>query len=206
MIHEIKLLTFLLCKCSCIVRRKMVNRRQEWFLTVLITGMEPSIMTILLLLCLFILFILAFHLHDFYISCRAPNPDTVLIMQTPHGVISTKSLVQTKRKVGSRLISSNRIKVEDTPPADNTEHDPFSAARCRIFVRTNHTKKVTWSILLFFLVNVCKIINLFILYFWKIGLCCGHSGQLLANFVCLNCRSAAHLVCWVEEMGFVPVS
>ncbi|XP_027189940.1 histone-lysine N-methyltransferase ATX5-like isoform X1 [Cicer arietinum] len=72
---------------------------------------------------------------------RAPNPDTVLIMQTPHGVISTKSLVQTKRKVGSRLISSNRIKVEDTPPADDTEHDPFSAARCRIFVRTNHTKK-----------------------------------------------------------------
>ncbi|PNX96211.1 histone-lysine N-methyltransferase ATX4-like protein, partial [Trifolium pratense] len=72
---------------------------------------------------------------------RAPNPDTVLIIQTPHGVISTKILIQNKRKVGSRLISSNRIKVEETPPADNTEHDPFSAARCRVFVRTNHTKK-----------------------------------------------------------------
>ncbi|KAH1193273.1 Histone-lysine N-methyltransferase ATX5 [Glycine max] len=72
---------------------------------------------------------------------RAPNPDTVLIMQTPLGVISTKSLLQTKRKAGSRLISSKRIKVEDTSPAENTRHEPFSAARCRIYRRTNHTKK-----------------------------------------------------------------
>ncbi|KAG5031527.1 hypothetical protein JHK82_015131 [Glycine max] len=72
---------------------------------------------------------------------RAPNPDTVLIMQTPLGVISTKSLLQTKKKSGSRLISSNRRKQDDTP-VDNTEHEPFSAARCRIFQRTNHTKKV----------------------------------------------------------------
>ncbi|XP_027353338.1 histone-lysine N-methyltransferase ATX5-like isoform X2 [Abrus precatorius] len=74
---------------------------------------------------------------------RAPNPDTVLIMQTPLGVISTKSLLQNKKKAGSRLISANRIKVEDTSPADNTGHEPFSAARCRIFQRTNHAKKRT---------------------------------------------------------------
>lgn len=85
------------------------------------------------------------------ISCRAPNPDTVLIMQTPLGVISTKSLLQ-KKKAGSRLISSNRTKQEDTP-VDITEHDPFSAARCRIFKRTNHTKKVDWR-KLFMFVNV----------------------------------------------------
>ncbi|XP_020233637.1 histone-lysine N-methyltransferase ATX5 isoform X1 [Cajanus cajan] len=72
---------------------------------------------------------------------RAPNPDTVLIMQTPLGVISTKSLLQTKKKAGSRLISSKRIKVEDISTAENTRHEPFSAARCRIFQRTNHTKK-----------------------------------------------------------------
>ncbi|KAL2657688.1 hypothetical protein AAZX31_04G217200 [Glycine max] len=71
---------------------------------------------------------------------RAPNPDTVLIMQTPLGVISTKSLLQTKKKTGSRLISSSRKKQDDSP-VDNTEHEPFSAARCRIFQRTNHTKK-----------------------------------------------------------------
>ncbi|MED6159545.1 Histone-lysine N-methyltransferase atx5 [Stylosanthes scabra] len=73
-------------------------------------------------------------------SCRAPNPDTVLIMQTPLGVISTKNLLQTKRKTGSRLIASNRVKLED-PPVDNVENEPLSAARCRIFQRTNPTKK-----------------------------------------------------------------
>ncbi|RDX58659.1 Histone-lysine N-methyltransferase ATX5, partial [Mucuna pruriens] len=72
---------------------------------------------------------------------RAPNPDTVLIMQTPLGVISTKSLLQTKKKAGSRLISSKRNKVEDTSPAENPRHESFSAARCQIFQRTNHIKK-----------------------------------------------------------------
>ncbi|PNY15308.1 histone-lysine N-methyltransferase ATX4-like protein [Trifolium pratense] len=70
---------------------------------------------------------------------RAPNPNNVLILQTPLGVISTKSLLQ-KRKSGSRLISSTRTKKQDTP-IDIPEHDPFSAARCRIFKRTNHMKK-----------------------------------------------------------------
>lgn len=39
------------------------------------------------------------------------------------------------------LISSNGIKVEDAR-ADNTAHESFSAARCRIYQRTNLTKKV----------------------------------------------------------------
>ncbi|KAI4337961.1 hypothetical protein L6164_016322 [Bauhinia variegata] len=72
---------------------------------------------------------------------RAPNPDTVLIIQTPLGVISAKSLLQNKKKSGSRLISSNRIKPEDTPPVGDTGEEPFSAARCRIFQRTNPSKK-----------------------------------------------------------------
>lgn len=64
-------------------------------------------------------------------------------MQTPSGVISTKSLNQNKKKYGSRLISSNRVKVEDTP-VENIEDEPFSAARCRVFQRTNLSKKVVW--------------------------------------------------------------
>lgn len=75
-------------------------------------------------------------------SFRAPNPDTVLVMQTPLGVISTKCLLQNKKKSGSRLISYHRTKLEETLPVDNIEQDPFSAARCRIFQRTNRTKKV----------------------------------------------------------------
>ncbi|KAJ7959332.1 Histone-lysine N-methyltransferase [Quillaja saponaria] len=70
---------------------------------------------------------------------RAPNPDTVLIIQTPRGVFSAKSLVQNK-KSGSRLISSNRTKLAEVPTVD-TELEPFSAARCRVFQRMNNNKK-----------------------------------------------------------------
>ncbi|KAJ7965359.1 Histone-lysine N-methyltransferase [Quillaja saponaria] len=72
---------------------------------------------------------------------RAPNPDTVLIIQTPRGVFSAKSLVQSKKKAGSRLISSNRTMLEEVPNVDNTELEPFSAARCRVYQRMNNSKK-----------------------------------------------------------------
>ncbi|KAE8077675.1 hypothetical protein FH972_016217 [Carpinus fangiana] len=72
---------------------------------------------------------------------RAPNPDTVLIVQTPVGVFSAKSLLQNKKKAGSRLISSNRAKIEEIPTEETTELEPFSAARCRIFKRLNNNKK-----------------------------------------------------------------
>lgn len=78
-----------------------------------------------------------YHLH-----CRAPNPDTVLIIQSPLGVFSAKSLLQNKKKAGSRLISSNRKKIKEIPREESTELEPFSAARCRIFKRLNNHKKV----------------------------------------------------------------
>ncbi|XP_022763913.1 histone-lysine N-methyltransferase ATX5-like isoform X2 [Durio zibethinus] len=73
---------------------------------------------------------------------RAPNPDTVLIIQTPLGVFSAKSLVQNK-KSGSRLISSSRVKIEEVSTAETTDVEPFSAARCWIFKRTNNNRKRT---------------------------------------------------------------
>ncbi|XP_031268774.1 histone-lysine N-methyltransferase ATX5-like [Pistacia vera] len=72
---------------------------------------------------------------------RAPNPDTVLIIQTPLGVFSAKNLVQNKKKAGSRLISSNRVKLEEVSPVESAEIEPFSAARCRVFKRSNNNKK-----------------------------------------------------------------
>ncbi|PPD92204.1 hypothetical protein GOBAR_DD10879 [Gossypium barbadense] len=74
---------------------------------------------------------------------RAPNPDTVLVIQTPLGVFSAKSLVQKKKKNGSRLISSNRLKIEEVPTEETIEIEPFSAARCRIFKRSNNNRKRT---------------------------------------------------------------
>ncbi|PON72089.1 43kDa postsynaptic protein [Parasponia andersonii] len=72
---------------------------------------------------------------------RAPNPDTVLIIQTPVGVFSAKSLVQNKKRAGSRLISSNRRKAEEVPTIETIEPEPLSAARCRVFKRVNNNKK-----------------------------------------------------------------
>ncbi|XVF53405.1 hypothetical protein PTKIN_Ptkin05aG0097000 [Pterospermum kingtungense] len=74
---------------------------------------------------------------------RAPNLDTVLIIQTPLGVFSAKSLVQNKKKSGSRLISSNRVKTEEVPTEETTDVEPFSAARCRVFKRSNNNRKRT---------------------------------------------------------------
>ncbi|XP_012440007.1 histone-lysine N-methyltransferase ATX4 [Gossypium raimondii] len=74
---------------------------------------------------------------------RAPNPDTVLVIQTPLGVFSAKSLVQKKKKNGSRLISSNRLKIEEVPTEETIEIEPFSAARCRMFKRSNNNRKRT---------------------------------------------------------------
>ncbi|KAG6745572.1 hypothetical protein POTOM_050070 [Populus tomentosa] len=73
---------------------------------------------------------------------RAPNPDTVLIIQTPAGVFSAKSLVQNKKRAGTRLISSNRIKLEEESMEEATKSEPHSAARCRVFKRVNSNKKV----------------------------------------------------------------
>ncbi|XP_057480013.1 histone-lysine N-methyltransferase ATX4-like [Actinidia eriantha] len=68
---------------------------------------------------------------------RAPNPDTVLIIQTPLGVFSTKNLLQDKKHTGSRLISSNRVKLQEASTMETNEVELFSAARCRIFKRSN---------------------------------------------------------------------
>ncbi|KAJ4840065.1 Histone-lysine N-methyltransferase atx5 [Turnera subulata] len=73
---------------------------------------------------------------------RAPNPDTVLIIQTPLGVFSAKNL-KNKKKAGTRLISSNRAKLEEISTREDKESEPFSAARCRVFKRLNDNKKRT---------------------------------------------------------------
>ncbi|CAN4085742.1 unnamed protein product [Withania somnifera] len=66
---------------------------------------------------------------------RAPNPDTVLIIQTPKGVFSARSLLQNNKRTGSRLISTSRLKVQEAPVAEIEEIEPFSAAKCRVYNR-----------------------------------------------------------------------
>lgn len=83
---------------------------------------------------------MAYGVSQEVILCRAPNPDTVLIVETPKGTFSTKSLLHNKRLTGSRLFSTSRLKLEESTSVENEEVDPFSAARCRVFKRTR--KKV----------------------------------------------------------------
>ncbi|KAL5727003.1 hypothetical protein ACHQM5_000239 [Ranunculus cassubicifolius] len=65
---------------------------------------------------------------------RAPNPDTVLVIQTPAGVFSAKSLLSSKKQTGSRLISSKKTEIpNDTIVETEQVLDPLSSARCRIF-------------------------------------------------------------------------
>lgn len=72
---------------------------------------------------------------------RAPNPDTVLVIQTPSGVFSTKSLLQNKKRAGSRLISSKRATLQEASKVESNESDPFTAARCRVYKRLSITRK-----------------------------------------------------------------
>ena len=96
--------------------------------------------------CLHGFFIYLLYVHFLvFVGYRAPNPDTVLIIQTPLGVFSTKNLLQDKRHTGSRLISSNRLKLQETSTMETNEVELFSAARCRIFKRSD--AKVPWNVI-----------------------------------------------------------
>ncbi|KAJ9164543.1 hypothetical protein P3X46_024108 [Hevea brasiliensis] len=74
---------------------------------------------------------------------EAPNPDTVLIIRTPLVVFSAKSLFQSKKRASTRLISSNRAKLEELSTEETTKVEALSAARCRVFKRVNNNKKRT---------------------------------------------------------------
>lgn len=61
-------------------------------------------------------------------------------------MFSAKNLAQNKKRPGSRLISSNRVKLEEDSTVETTESDPFSAARCRVFKRVKSNKKVFYLV------------------------------------------------------------
>lgn len=73
---------------------------------------------------------------------RAPDTDNVLVMRTPFGVFSTKSLVERQSQEhslrGRRLISSKALEFPEASDAGTSSFEPFSAARCRIFQRSSN--------------------------------------------------------------------
>ncbi|GER26485.1 histone-lysine N-methyltransferase ATX3 [Striga asiatica] len=72
---------------------------------------------------------------------RTPSAENVLVILTPDGVFSNRSLLQgqyqEQRSRGSRLISTNTVKCLDSSPADSNEFEEISAARCRVYKRPN---------------------------------------------------------------------
>lgn len=83
------------------------------------------------------LIFLLFSFHGCAFWYRTPNPDNVLIVQTPIGTFATKGL-KNKKSTCSRLISSNRLKLQEAPIIEVNEVEPLSAARCRIYKRLNN--------------------------------------------------------------------
>ncbi|KAL8541045.1 hypothetical protein ACS0TY_002362 [Phlomoides rotata] len=72
---------------------------------------------------------------------RVPSSENVLVIQTPDGVFSNRSLLQSQYQEqcsrGSRLISSRTAQCSDSSPAETDEFGAMSAARCRIYKRSN---------------------------------------------------------------------
>ncbi|KAF9669069.1 hypothetical protein SADUNF_Sadunf14G0069400 [Salix dunnii] len=71
---------------------------------------------------------------------RKPNPDYAVVMRTPSGVFSGGSLLQNQNGClrGSRLVSSKRVELPEPSTTGSNEYEPYSAAKCHAFKRTNY--------------------------------------------------------------------
>lgn len=88
------------------------------------------------------------------VFCRVPNPNAVVVVHTPSGVFSARSVEnQTGCFRGSRLISLKKTEVPESSTIEINEFEPLSAARCRVFKRSNY--KVTY-------VGILLLYNMFV--------------------------------------------
>ncbi|GAB4844595.1 hypothetical protein Ancab_037994 [Ancistrocladus abbreviatus] len=70
---------------------------------------------------------------------RNPNPNAVLVIQTPAGLFSTRQLLE-NQKEGSDIKGSRLHLKRIELPTKSDEIDPLSAARCRIYTRSKYKK------------------------------------------------------------------
>ncbi|GAV64423.1 PHD domain-containing protein/PWWP domain-containing protein/SET domain-containing protein/SAND domain-containing protein/PHD_2 domain-containing protein/zf-HC5HC2H_2 domain-containing protein [Cephalotus follicularis] len=71
---------------------------------------------------------------------RVPDPDTVVVVNTPSGVYAARSLLQNENGCfrGSRLVSSKGTELPESSTLEVNELEPLSAARCRVYKRSNN--------------------------------------------------------------------
>nr|VDC99809.1 unnamed protein product [Brassica rapa] len=79
---------------------------------------------------------------------RKPDPNSNVVVHTPSGVFGSRNLLQNQngRIKGSRLVLTKKMKLPDSDIHPQTEksHGSLSAARCRIYSRSN-TKACIWG-------------------------------------------------------------
>lgn len=80
------------------------------------------------------------------ILCRSPNPDNVLIIQTPAGTFSSKKLVQSNGKVAASRMIRKDLPMDSPSEVEIPEN--LSAARCRVYVKKD--PKVSQSYLRYY--------------------------------------------------------
>ncbi|CAN0889717.1 Histone-lysine N-methyltransferase ATX3 [Linum grandiflorum] len=80
---------------------------------------------------------------------RTPNPDSAVAVRTPAGILATKRLLQNQNEFlqGPRLMSSKTAELSELSTLGTDEFEPLSAARCRVFERTNNKRLAAESIL-----------------------------------------------------------
>lgn len=71
---------------------------------------------------------------------REPNPDAVVVVHTPAGVFSARSLLPNQQGCfrGSRLASLKNTELPESPTSEINEFEPLSSARCRAFKRSKN--------------------------------------------------------------------
>ena len=138
---------------SCTARKGMGHKWLKSWYIVQITGLgcAPQFVLIFSLL-VEIIFIFYFwfnsimhHIYWFkpWFTRREPKPDAVVVVHTPAGVFSARSLLPNQQGCfrGSRLASLKNTELPESPTSEINEFEPLSSARCRAFKRSKN--KVT---------------------------------------------------------------
>ena len=107
-----------------------------------------------------------------WFCCRKPNPDSVVVVRTPSGIFSGRSFLQNRNEClrGSRLVSSKRVELPEPSTTGSNEFEPYSAAKCHAFKRTNY--KVIYLV----------TFTAFVLLSFPL-LCNFHPGQVYLSFL-----------------------
>lgn len=109
----------------------------------------------------------------FGLCCRSPNPDAVVVMHTPSGVFAARNVLQNVNDCprGSRLISSKNAELPESPALDTNDFDACSAARCRVFTKSNFKVGFRESCdllsFIFYISNIFQFSLLIFIYFLK---------------------------------------